>query len=458
MLKKTLILGSVLALIALSVPVSNLLFHHHDPETESLIAKIQEPTFKQAAPILQNKCMDCHSVKAQVPFYANFPIASDIIRRDMEDGKERFDLTGKFADNGKNFTELDLTRLEDVLAHHSMPPLKYVALHWDASLSAKDEQNLLTWIHQARTERRTALGIHADFSGEPIPPLPLKTEADPDKAALGDLLFNDKRLSVDNTLSCASCHALNKGGADRSAVATGVNGQQGPINTPTVFNAANNFRQFWNGRAASLKEQAGGPVTNPKEMGSNWPLVLGKLKQDPKLVAQFNKLYPNGITSDNIQDAIATFETTLITPNSKFDLYLRGNKSILSQAELKGYQLFKANCVSCHAGPNLGGLSYEKMGRRADYFAARGNLTEADYGLYNFTHKAEDKYKFKVPTLRNIAQTAPYFHDASAKTLEDAVRKMGKYQAGKNFSDQEVADITAFLRTLTGEYKGRPVQ
>jgi cytochrome c peroxidase len=457
--KKTLLLGSLLALAAISIPVINLMSHQQNQETEKLVARIQDPTFKKAAPIFQNKCMDCHSAQAQLPFYADFPVARDIIREDMEHGKSDFDLTGKFADNGQGFTELDFARLEKVLTKHSMPPLPYVAMHWNARLSGQDEKDLLDWVRHTRTERRLALGVHADFAGEPIPPLPLTVKADPAKVLLGRSLFHDTRLSGDNTISCASCHALNRGGTDRAAVATGIRAQLGPINTPTVFNATYNVRQFWDGRAADLKEQAGGPVTNPKEMGGNWPEVLGRLQRDSKLVAAFKRLYPDGLTSGNIQDAIATFETTLVTPNSRFDQYLRGNKTILSQQEIKGYELFKANCASCHAGANMGSLSFAKMGRRADYFGERGTpLADSDYGRFNFTHKERDKFRFKVPTLRNVAQTAPYFHDASAKTLEDAVRKMGKYQVGKNLSDQEVTEITAFLSTLTGEYEGRPVE
>ena len=282
---------------------------------------------------------------------------------------------------------------------------------------------------------------------------------DANKVSLGRKLFHDKRLSADNTLSCASCHDLHKGGADGSVSATGIRGQIGPINSPTVFNSAYSVKQFWDGRAATLEEQAGGPVNNPLEMGSNWKQVLGKLNQDPQLVGEFKRVYPDGITSENIVSAIATFERSLVTPNSKLDKYLRGDKTALSSVEAHGYQLFKANCISCHAGKNMGGLSFEKMGRKADYFADRHTpLTKADYGLYNFTHKEDDKFKFKVPTLRNIAQTAPYFHDGSAKTLTDAVRVMGKYQVGKNFNNAEVADLTAFLKTLTGEYGDRSVQ
>lgn len=457
--KKFFGLSAVVALVALAFPLSNL-FHHEDPEAQAILANIQDPDFKKTAPILQNKCLDCHSSQARIPVYADFPIARNLIQKDMSDGIARFDLSGKLKNNGKDFTELELARLEGTINDHSMPPFRYVALHWNAALSDQDEKDLLTWIYSLRKLRHiTSDAVHADVANEPITPLPLTVQVDTAKVALGKALFHDTRLSGDGTLSCASCHALNKGGTDQAAVSTGIRGQKGPINAPTVFNSAYNIRQFWDGRAADLKEQAGGPVTNPLEMGANWPDVLARLNKDPYLVASFKRSYPTGLTSDNIQDAIAAFEQTLITPNSRFDQYLRGDKKALSQVELRGYQLFKTNCASCHAGMNMGGLSFEKMGRRGNYFASRGGkISDADYGRYNFTKKEADKYYFKVPTLRNIALTAPYFHDASAKTLEEAVRVMGKYQAGKNLSDREVADITAFLHTLTGEYEGEPLQ
>jgi cytochrome c peroxidase len=456
MLKKTVTVIGIATLAILSFPLSNLL-RHTDTNATDNAAQIQDPAFQKAVPILQNKCLDCHSSQARIPFYANFPIARDLIQKDMTEGIARFNLSGKLENEGKNFTELDLARLEGTLLDHSMPPLRYVALHWDAKLSAGDEQALRDWINALRSSRNLGVkGVHSDFAREPFQPLPLNVNVDPEKVALGKALFHDTRLSGDGTLSCASCHALNKGGTDRLPVSVGIRGQKGPINSPTVFNAAYNIRQFWDGRAADLKEQAGGPVTNPLEMGATWPEVLAKLNQDSTFLASFQRAYPDGLSADNIQDAIATFEQTLITPNAKFDRYLRGDKTAISSVALKGYQLFKSNCASCHSGMTLGGLSFEKMGRRKDYFSARGGkLNDADLGLYNFTQKEADKHFFKVPTLRNVAQTAPYFHDASAKTLEDAVRVMGKYQAGKNFSEQEVTEITAFLHTLTGEYEGR---
>ncbi|MCE3235300.1 MAG: cytochrome c peroxidase [Vampirovibrio sp.] len=457
-MKKPLILAALIGVAAVSFPLSNLM-HQPSAESQAVLAQIKDPHLKKAAPILQNKCLDCHSSQTRMPFYANFPIARDLIGKDIEEGSEHFNMSGKFANDGAGFTELDLARLEGVLNTQSMPPLRYVALHWNAGLSQQDSEDLRSWIHNLRGQRRQTVGIHSNFAGDAVEPLPLVTVLDANKVALGRKLFHDKRLSGDNTLSCASCHDLKKGGTDRSKTATGIRGQIGPINVPTVFNAGNNIKQFWDGRAGTLEEQAGGPVNNPMEMGANWKLVIDRLNKDPEMVNTFHRLYPDGITSANIVSAIATFERSLVTTNSKLDQYLRGNKTALSASEARGYELFKANCASCHAGKNLGGLSFEKMGRKADYFAARdGKITEVDYGLYNFTKKEQDKFKFKVPTLRNIAQTAPYFHDGSAETLEEAVRVMGQYQVGKHFSEKDVNDITAFLKTLTGEYEGKPVE
>lgn len=293
-------------------------------------------------------------------------------------------------------------------------------------------------------------------AGEPIQPIPLQQKLDAKKVALGDRLFHDKRLSKDNSMSCASCHGLSQGGVDRLQFSIGIKGAKGPINAPTVFNSSLNFRQFWDGRANSLEEQAAGPVHNPKEMGSNWAEVLAKLTQDNSLVAQFKEVYPNGVQAKNIADAIATFERSLITPNARFDKYLRGETSALNADEVKGYALFKKyGCVACHQGVNVGGNMFQSFGVMGDYFGKRGNLTEADLGRYNVTKNAADKHVFKVPTLRNVALTAPYFHDGSAKTLNEAVDVMFKFQLGRPASQQDKDLIVKFLNTLTGEYKGK---
>jgi cytochrome c peroxidase len=295
-------------------------------------------------------------------------------------------------------------------------------------------------------------------SDEPIRPLPITLKLDAMKVALGERLFNDKRLSRDNSISCASCHNLAKGGVDGLVSATGIGGAKGPINTPSVFNSSYNFRQFWDGRAASLEEQVVGPIHNPKEMGSNWAQVLVKLAQDGALVAQFKRSYPDGLQVRNIQDAIAVFERSLTTPNARIDRYLRGEKGALSSEELRGYQLFKAyGCVACHQGVNVGGNMFQTFGVMGDYFASRGNATDADLGRYNVTKIESDKHVFKVPGLRNVALTAPYFHDGSAKTLGDAVEVMFKYQLGRSAAARDKDLIVKFLHTLTGEINGKPL-
>jgi cytochrome c peroxidase len=303
-----------------------------------------------------------------------------------------------------------------------------------------------------------ATGISLAQNGEPIKPVPVDIKLDARKVSLGDRLFNDKRLSRDNSIACASCHNLARGGIDGMVSATGIDRIKGPINTPTVFNSGHNFRQFWDGRAASLEEQAAGPVHNPKEMASNWAQVLTKLAQDGALVVQFKQSYPDGLQAKNIQDALAVFERSLATPNARFDHYLRGDPTALSHDELRGYQLFKSyGCVACHQGVNVGGNMFQTFGVMGDYFAKRGNLTEADLGRYNVTKVESDKHVFKVPSLRNVALTAPYFHDGSAKTLGDAIDVMFKYQLGRTASAQDKELIAKFLHTLTGELNGRPL-
>jgi len=261
-------------------------------------------------------------------------------------------------------------------------------------------------------------------------------------------------------LSCASCHDLTKGGTDQAKVATGIKGQQGPINSPTVFNAMYNVAQFWDGRAKDLQAQAAGPVANPGEMGEQWDNVIAKLKQIPEYQNAFQTIYEQqGLTKETVTDAIAGFEQSLVTPDSRFDKYLRGDNGILTADEKSGYELFKLNCASCHNGPAVGGLSFEKMGVKQDYFKLRGGqLTEADNGRFNVTKEEKDRHFFKVPILRNVEITYPYFHDGSVNNLNDAVRIMGQVQRNKNFNDTEINNIVSFLKTLTGTYSGKSLK
>lgn len=304
----------------------------------------------------------------------------------------------------------------------------------------------------------TTTGLVAAQDREPIRPIPIETKLDSRKVSLGEKLFHDRRLSRDNTIACASCHDLTKGGTDRLPFSIGVGGAKGTINAPTVFNAAFNFRQFWDGRASSLEEQATIPIHDPIEMGSNWKDVVSKLGGDKVLRASFNEIYPDGVQPKNIQDAIATFERSLTTPNSRFDRYLRGNKSALTGEELRGYELFKNyGCVACHQGVNVGGNMFQRFGVMDDYLSKRGAPTTKDLGRYNVTKNETDKFVFKVPSLRNVALTVPYFHDGSAGTLEEAVTVMIRFQLGRPVPEADKALIVKFLHTLTGEYKGAPL-
>ncbi len=287
-----------------------------------------------------------------------------------------------------------------------------------------------------------------------ITPIPESVKVHEAKAALGEKLYHDPLLSGDGTVSCATCHDLKKGGTDRLPTSKGIKGQLGGVNSPTVFNSGNNFVQFWDGRAKDLAEQALGPVENPVEMGAKWVDVEKKVATQKAYKPLFDELYGGSITKANIADAIAEFEKTLVTPNSRFDKFLKGDAKALTALEKKGWDLFQEKgCNACHNGPYLGGNSYQPMSE--DYFTDRGNVTQNDYGRYNVTKDEADKYMFKVPMLRNVALTAPYFHDGQVKTLEQAVKLMAKYQLGEDLKPQETQAIVAFLKSLTGEYKGQ---
>ena len=316
---------------------------------------------------------------------------------------------------------------------------------------------MLAWIAEERAKSPWSLDAAAAFKTEPIQSLPLMVQLDENKVALGNKLFHDRLLSDDNTLICASCHDLTHGDTDQAKVTTGIRGQQGPINSPTVYDAMYNIAQFWDGRAKDLQEQADGPVGNPIEMGAQWDEIVEKLKQVAEYQAAFATLYPQqGLSKTTVTYAIAVFEQFLVTGNSRFDQYLRGNTAILNNDEIQGYELFKSNCASCHVGPALGGISYEKMGVKRNYFTQRGSeQTAVDNGRFNVTHQEADRYIFKVLVLRNIELTYPYFHDGSMVSLADAVRIMGEVQLDKTFTHDEIAKMVAFLGTLTGEYQGK---
>ncbi len=290
---------------------------------------------------------------------------------------------------------------------------------------------------------------------EPIVPIPEPDIVNPDIVELGRQLFHEPKLSRDGSISCASCHSLSTGGVDRLVVSIGIDSQKGGINAPTVFNSSLNVRQFWDGRAFDLLEQAGGPILNPKEMGSSWKHVLSVLNGDPAYLKKFSRSFSDGITISNVKIAIVSFEETLLTPNSRFDQYLLGSQDAITGEELAGYRLFKQyGCTSCHQGMAVGGNLFQKFGIMDDYFSDRGGIVEADYGRFNVTRNEIDKFVFKVPGLRNIELTGPYLHDGSIGTLNSVVEKMMIYQLGIAPVEKDIQLIVKFMKTLTGKYQG----
>lgn len=304
--------------------------------------------------------------------------------------------------------------------------------------------------------RKVTIGLFCFFifitsssAGEPITPLPQTlTDIDWKKAKVGKTLFFDPMLSSDRSVSCASCHDLtDAGGADNRIVSLGVAEMQGNIQSPTVLNSRYNFKQFWNGRVDTLLEQASGPIHNPVEMGLDAPKVEKRLNSNQYYKRLFYDLsHQERITFEMVLDAIVEFEKALVTPNSRFDQYLRGEIA-LSDLEKSGYRHFKQlGCITCHNGINIGGNSFQKMGLINPY-----THDETYPDLYATTKKSRHKNVFKVPTLRNIALTAPYFHDGSAETLKKAIKTMSHHNLGYVHSDAEIESISAFLQALTGE-------
>ncbi|MCX7108077.1 MAG: cytochrome-c peroxidase [Methylococcales bacterium] len=287
-------------------------------------------------------------------------------------------------------------------------------------------------------------------------PAPADNATTEEKVELGKMLYHDPRLSSTGTVSCASCHNTMLGGEDNRPNSMGVNGQTGGRSAPTVWNSAFNAVQFWDGRAASLEAQAAGPVTNAIEMGmKSWDEVVARLQSIEGYQVAFEQAFgKDSISKDNATKAIAAYERTLITPNSPYDKYVSGDKSALTAQQVSGMnKVQELGCTGCHSGPafNGPGMFHPFPIHSNPVYAAKYHFKD-DKGLAEVTKKSEDEHFWKVPTLRNIALTAPYFHNGAAKTLDEAVTVMGKTQLDKDLSKEEVADIVAFLNSLTGEF------
>ena len=452
-MKKSLVTAIVILLaLVLGFAVYRFAFRKSIPDA---------PVSQQVAAILeQNGCYSCHSGQDGTPFYAKLPFADPILAH-VEIGTRFWDLRREDLENP---SEVLLSKLRHSVTSGNMPLVEYKLIHWGTGFNKAEKSLLTEWILSQRQERFATGTACEAFAQHALQPIPDSLSTDIRKVTLGRKMYNEARVSLDGTLSCATCHVIDQGGADSRGTRTseGIYGQFGGINAPTVLNAAFNVEQFWNGRAHTLADQAAGPPVNPVEMGDQtWEQICERLKEDASLVAEFQSIYPEGITQATVTDAIAEYEKTLITPNDRLDQMLKGDENALTEEEKKGLAAFMDNsCAVCHVGKTLGGQSFETLGIYEDYYAAREQsnpdivYNDDDKGLAGFTGDTADLHRFKVPGLRNISKTSPYFHDGTQATIEDAVRAMFRFELGvKEAPESDVASISAFLRTLDGEIK-----
>jgi cytochrome c peroxidase len=308
-----------------------------------------------------------------------------------------------------------------------------------------------------KSTRRDAVDGYA-MGDQPIEPLPVAAEFDIPRAALGEALFKEPRLSGDGKVSCADCHHADHGLADDKPRSFVSPRPETPVNSPTMYNVRFLYKLSWAGKYDSLEAHLDGLMKNPKVMASSWESANTRLAEVPSYGAQFAAVFPDGLTPNNVRQALLDYERSLTTPNSAFDRYLRGDTQALSAEAKRGFGLFKSfGCVSCHQGMAIGGNVFERFGVLRDIFADRGHFDNADLGRFNVTGRAQDRFVFRVPSLRNVALTAPYFHDGSAGTLEAAVSTMASYQLGRELDAQDRTALVSFLRSLTGEYRGKPL-
>ena len=452
-MKKSLVTAIVILLaLVLGFAVYRFAFRKSIPDA---------PVSQQVAAILeQNGCYSCHSGQDGTPFYAKLPFADPILAH-VEIGTRFWDLRREDLENP---SEVLLSKLQHSVTSGNMPLVEYKLIHWGTGFNKAEKSLLTEWILSQRQERFATGTACEAYAQHALQPIPDSLSTDIRKVTLGRKMYNEARVSLDGTLSCATCHVIDKGGADSRGTRTseGIYGQFGGINAPTVLNAAFNVEQFWNGRAHTLADQAAGPPVNPVEMGDQtWEQICERLSQDASLVAEFQSIYPEGITQATVTDAIAEYEKTLITPNDRLDQMLKGDENALTEEEKKGLAAFMDNsCAVCHVGKTLGGQSFETLGIYEDYYTAREQsnpdivYNDDDKGLAGFTGDTADLHRLKVPGLRNISKTSPYFHDGTQATIEDAVRAMFRFELGvKEAPESDVASISAFLRTLDGEIK-----
>ena len=293
---------------------------------------------------------------------------------------------------------------------------------------------------------------------QPLEPLPLTVEFDAARAALGEVLFKEPRLSGDSKVACTDCHHEDHGSADEKPHSFVSGRPESAVNTPTMYNVRFLYKLGWSGKYESLESHIDSLMKNPKVMASSWEIATAHLSEIASYREKFRSVFQDGLTASNVRLAILEYERSLVTPNAPFDRYLRGEAQAISPEAKQGYAMFKSyGCSSCHQGVAIGGNVFERFGVLRDFFADRGHFDNADLGRFNVTQREQDRFVFRVPSLRNVALTAPYFHDGSAATLETAVTDMANYQLGRELDERDRTALVAFLRSLTGEYRGKPL-
>ena len=363
-------------------------------------------------------CIACHQKNSETSLVADIPVIGRIIKNNRRNAYRMFDIGDSFEHikKGEAVNEVRLAKIEWVtLFNPSMPPATYYLTHWGAAINPAKRTIISDWITRHREYFYPNTMSSDRFRLEPVRPIPPSMAGDLEKNTLGKTLFYDNGLSV----SCTSCHQPDKGGANNNQFAIGAGMRAQNINTPTLFNTTFHIAQGWNGHAANIHE-----------------------------MISAHEGYE--LKDEAVIEAIAAYTESLLTPDGSFDRYLKGDEQAITPEAIHGYALFKSNkCATCHVGVTLGGQSFEWMGIYADYFKDRGwEIVKEDLGRYNVTADENDHHRFKVPGLRNVALTKPYFHDGSRQSLAEAVQIMGKYQSGKQISDDDTHAIVAFLETL----------
>ncbi|MDD2538758.1 MAG: cytochrome c peroxidase [Bacteroidales bacterium] len=403
----------------------------------------------------QGGCLICHGGSEDFCTHINWPVFGQAIRRDAEKAIRYADASPELD---KLFMDLPidkthLMKLQHVVSRRSMPPLSFTIIHWKAPMTRDKQEIFLAWIYNQLSTHFSHPVPVGKKTFQPIVPIPDTFSTDQAKVMLGNALYHDTRLSSDNTVSCATCHNPERGGVDNLDYSVGVFNQPGTTTTLSSFNAVLDPFFFWDGKASSLKEQLSIALLDPVKMGNeSFDEIAAKLQADPSFTSRFLESYPDGFSLETVTDALQEYHKTLITPDSPFDWYLKGQTDAIGHLEQRGYELFKRyGCATCHNSAGMGGNSFQLMGVAHSFFPDREKVMLEDLGRYKITSRAEDMHKFKVPGLRNVALTYPYFHNASAKTLEQAVTDMAYYQRNKELSKRKIHKIVLFLKTLSTE-------